>query len=67
MLLNHKSGADHQQANPSGLINLGYCYHKGIGIEVNLEEARDLYELADLAGHPYAKTRLAEVNLLLCG
>ncbi len=23
-----------QQANPSGLINLGYCYHKGIGVEV---------------------------------
>ena len=56
-----------QQGNPSGLINLGYCYHKGIGVEVNLEEAKKLYEMSDAAGHPYAKTRLAEVNALLNG
>ena len=55
-----------EQENKHGLINLGYCYHKGIGVEVDLEKARDLYERADAAGHPYAKKRLAELDAL-CG
>jgi TPR repeat protein len=39
--------------------NLGVCYHKGRGIEQNLDKAVDLYKLAAEQGYPRALYNLA--------
>ena len=55
----YKLSAD--QNDPSGLINLGYCYHHGIGVEQDYPKALDLYTRAKNAGHSYATKRINEL------
>jgi TPR repeat protein len=42
------------------MFNLGVCYEKGRGVEVNILEARSWYEVAALSGHALSVQKLAQ-------
>ena len=57
LAVNQGSLEDEGEQNADALLSLGLCYEKGIGTQVNLDEALSLYKKAAELGNPEALFR----------